>query len=552
MALIPGIYLAPDAFLTRDGKLMGRQSAGTGFLRAFAQSFSAGGERLQVIHTPEPETGWFQRQLRDLGWQSEIETHASQAPETWPHGVLYYPAPISTELAWLRDRQGVASMALCGVTHTISSIGVLQQIEAQVSGPFAPWDALVCTSNSVRKVVHEVWQSEKNRLARRLGVPMVHPRLPMTPVIPLGVHADDFKTRPELRRQARAAWGVADDDLVVLFVGRLSFHSKANPVPMYHACARAKTLTARRIQCVEFGMFANSAVEKSYQQAANACGIEPIRMSGREHEHLRLAYAGADVFLSLSDNIQESFGLTPLEAMASGLPVIVSDWDGYKESVREGQDGFLISTSQNGHAPSFQPLVDQYVDGRLNYDMYIAHAHLQVAVDIGQCAQRLAMFANDPSLRLKMGASGQDRVRQFYDWRVVMPQYQNLWLAQEEMRLGHRTDDSHRAPSASNPLKLFDHYPTVRLAPDTPLCQDLLAQPDLRTLSMWAFARTRIKGKEELWAARESLPKPGDPPWTLSQWAHAHHWSVEEAFWQASFLLKIGWIRIAHRTPEQS
>ncbi len=531
---------------------MGRQSAGTGFLRAFAQAFCAQGDCLQVIHTAEPEAGWFQRQLHDLGWLAEVAMHSAHAPEAWPHGVLYYPAPISTELAGLRNRQGAASMALCGVTHTISSIGVLQQIESQVSGPFAPWDALVCTSDSVRKVVHEVWQAEKSRLAKRLGVPMVHPRMPMTPVIPLGVHADDFRTEPELRRQARTAWGVADDDLVVLFVGRLSFHSKANPVPMYHACARAQTLTGRRIRWVEFGMFANAAVEKSYQQAASACGIEPIRMSGREHEHLRLAYAGADVFLSLSDNIQESFGLTPLEAMASGLPVIVSDWDGYKQSVRDGVDGFLISTRQNGHAPSFQPIVDQYVDGRLNYDMYIAHAHLQVAVDIEQCAQRLALLANDPSLRKKMGASGQDRVRQIYDWRVVMPQYQDLWQAQEDIRLGHCGEAAHRASSAGNPLILFDHYPTSRLESDTPLCQDPKAQPGLRALSMWSFAQSKIKGQAELWAARSNLPEPGDPPWTLSQWAVFQRWSAEEAFWQASFLLKIGWIRIAQCAPEQS
>jgi glycogen synthase len=44
----------------------------------------------------------------------------------------------------------------------------------------------------------------------------------------------------------------------------------------------------------------------------------------------------------MSDNIQETFGLTPLEAMAAGLPVIVGDWDGYKDTVRDGVDGFRI------------------------------------------------------------------------------------------------------------------------------------------------------------------------------------------------------------------
>jgi len=42
----------------------------------------------------------------------------------------------------------------------------------------------------------------------------------------------------------------------------------------------------------------------------------------------RSAWQAAGVFIALSDKIQETLGLTPLEAMAEGLPVIVSDWDG--------------------------------------------------------------------------------------------------------------------------------------------------------------------------------------------------------------------------------
>ena len=32
--------------------------------------------------------------------------------------------------------------------------------------------------------------------------------------------------------------------------------------------------------------------------------------------------------------MQETFGLTPLEAMAAGLPCVVSDWNGYRDTVR--------------------------------------------------------------------------------------------------------------------------------------------------------------------------------------------------------------------------
>ncbi|HRE90473.1 MAG TPA: glycosyltransferase, partial [Myxococcota bacterium] len=55
--------------------------------------------------------------------------------------------------------------------------------------------------------------------------------------------------------------------------------------------------------------------------------------------------AAADVFVSLADNVQETFGLSVIEAMAAGLPVVVSDWDGYKDTVRDGEDGFRVTTT---------------------------------------------------------------------------------------------------------------------------------------------------------------------------------------------------------------
>ena len=42
--------------------------------------------------------------------------------------------------------------------------------------------------------------------------------------------------------------------------------------------------------------------------------------------------------------MQETFGLTPIEAMACGVPQVVADWDGYRETVVEGETGFRVPT----------------------------------------------------------------------------------------------------------------------------------------------------------------------------------------------------------------
>jgi glycosyltransferase involved in cell wall biosynthesis len=53
-------------------------------------------------------------------------------------------------------------------------------------------------------------------------------------------------------------------------------------------------------------------------------------------------WAGADIFLSLVDNIQETFGITPLEAMAAGLPVVASRAGGLPDKVIPGETGWLV------------------------------------------------------------------------------------------------------------------------------------------------------------------------------------------------------------------
>lgn len=63
------------------------------------------------------------------------------------------------------------------------------------------------------------------------------------------------------------------------------------------------------------------------------------------HHEVRFAvWKVADGFTSLSDNIQETFGLVVVEAMASGLPVVASDWNGYRDLVVPGETGWLVPT----------------------------------------------------------------------------------------------------------------------------------------------------------------------------------------------------------------
>ena len=102
-----------------------------------------------------------------------------------------------------------------------------------ITAPVQPWDAVICTSTAVKDNVSRLLQAQVNYLQARLGVSRVV--LPLLPVIPLGVHTADFAYTPDQKAAARAALSMSPNTLVVLFMGRLSFHAKAHPLAMYQA-----------------------------------------------------------------------------------------------------------------------------------------------------------------------------------------------------------------------------------------------------------------------------------------------------------------------------
>ncbi len=245
----PAMYLMPEAVQINQARLMGRHSAGRGFLRAFAQAYSGTAvDTLRLVHPGGVHAATLEAECRSAGWQGKFNHVNAMQPATWKDlGLLYYPSPPPSQIAWQRLRQGASQFSICGVTHTISSTEVLAQIADYVEAPFAPWDALVCTSQSVRTAVLKVWQAKMAYLIERLGATQLSAKMPKTPIIPLGIHASDFRQDEAERAAGRAQWGFDPDEVVVLFVGRLSLHAKANPLPMYLACARAAQLSGKRI-----------------------------------------------------------------------------------------------------------------------------------------------------------------------------------------------------------------------------------------------------------------------------------------------------------------
>ena len=509
------IYFHPEAYTTAGPKLMGRNAAGESVLRGFFAHCEASEFWVQVQRSEHAEA--FTTAARAAGRTEPVKVVSknnlgalSQA------GVVYYPGPGIGEHAFHRAAYGHGGWSLCGITHTTASAKSMDAIAALITSPVQPWDAVICTSKAVRENVRCVLQAQADFLKDRLGISKLV--LPQLPVIPLGIHTQDFNCTAGQRAAARAAVGAHARTHVVLFMGRLSFHAKAHPLAMYLALAKAvRQLPAdESVLLVECGWHANEFIARAYAEAAHlACpGVRLVTLDGRKAEERRTAWACADVFCSLADNIQETFGIAPIEAMAAALPVVVSDWDGYKDTVRDGVDGFRIPTLIP-RAGAARDLALRHALEIDSYDMYCGHTCTLVAVDVEATAQALSRLLASPELRREMGTAGRARAREVYDWAAIIPQYQALWAQLSELREAQAKGLKrlpHPWPARLDPFHAFAGYPTRKLTSQTVLklvdadaATAARRLADYRRLAMVSFAESILPTAAEVQSVLEGV-----------------------------------------------
>ncbi len=498
------IYYHPDGYDTSRGKLMGRHAAGEGFLQGFARH-----ARVDQIYAYADQREQFDR------FRSQVEPICNGKKLTWipkvrPHGIgeagaLYVPGPGVSEYAWQRQLHGPAAWSITGVTHTICSDRVMDSIGDLLIAPLQEWDALICTSPAVKRGAENMLAAYGGYLAARLGAAAVQPKLQL-PVIPLGVDCDHFGAPDpgdKVRREFRRRNGIGDDEVMVLFLGRLSFHAKAHPLPMYQALQAASAGTGKKVVLVQVGWFANDAIKRAFVQGARAIcpEVRNLFLDGRKPEVRAGAWKGADIFCSLSDNVQETFGLTPVEAMAAGLPVVASDWDGYRGTVEHGVTGFLVPTIMPG-AGAGKDLAQRYFTGQDTYDQYIGHVSQCIAVDAAATAKAFEELIRNPELRRSMGERGQQRARREFDWQVIIHAYQQLWAELGERRRAAGASAAAgtaggQVPLRGDPFAVFSHYPTRSLeattrfttaGPDAGQVWRRLAGLNLQSFSRHTFA----------------------------------------------------------------
>ena len=486
------IWYAEDGYDPDVKGMNGRRVAGASFLKGFFRhadvdefvSLSQGRKGAEsFVKKLKAET------TRDIPHRAAL----IGAPlKMAPVETLYFPAPNYAAECWKRQHFGMAAYSICGVTHTTATQAVMQGFHDLRTAPQAPWDAVICTSKAVHAATLRNIELADEHLRQRFG--QVPPR-PLMPVIPLGINCDDFAHDAKARARLRKRMNWTADDIVVATLSRLLPYGKFDPAPLFIALERAQAQLpkGKRLHFMACGLYADGYSKKAFEDSAKALmpSVSYTHLDGGDATARIETLSGADIFTFPIDNIQETFGLAPIEAMAAGLPVITSDWDGMRDTVTE-EVGIRVPTQTVGPRHT-RPEAWRYHHGGLTYAQYGNNLSAMTEIDLPALTEAIITLASDKTKRQAMGKAGQKRAQEVYDWANIIPLMQDLWAEQSVLRRAH-AEAGQKAPRpipmAPAPTDLFQSYPSKIAEPG--VCR-AVATGNSTALDQILTARRHIK-----------------------------------------------------------
>jgi D-inositol-3-phosphate glycosyltransferase len=210
-------------------------------------------------------------------------------------------------------------------------------------------------------------------------------------LIPSAVDTDRY--RPVDKNSARRTLEIEPTAEMIVYVGRIVPRKDVRNIIQALAQLKARRL-ATGIMTMPVLFVVGGETEQPDPVATPEIGVlralaaelgvlDQVRFVGRRQpDELHLWYAAADA--TVTTPWYEPFGLTPLEAMACGAPVIGSRVGGIAFTIADGETGFLVPPR-----------------------------------DPEALSVRLEEILGDPARRMRMGAAGRARVLSSFTWQQV-------------------------------------------------------------------------------------------------------------------------------------
>jgi phosphoheptose isomerase len=213
-------------------------------------------------------------------------------------------------------------------------------------------------------------------------------------IVPCGFDPAEFW--PVSREVARKTLGWNPEEKIILQLGRMVPRKGVDNVicglaHLVHQCQIPARLVVVGGETDQAELAATPEIGRLQALAAEKGVAGRVTFTGRRgREVLKYYYSAADVFVTTP--WYEPFGITPLEAMACGTPVIGANVGGIKFSVQDGQTGYLVPPN-----------------------------------DPAALAERLAYLFQNPGLLAGFKQQAVRRVNQHFTWQKVTERVMALY-----------------------------------------------------------------------------------------------------------------------------
>jgi glycosyltransferase involved in cell wall biosynthesis len=366
-------------------------------------------------------------------------------------------------LARLRNAHAIQPFPITSVTHSLSYPGYPARFLDHLHQGCTPRDCIVATSTAGQSAVLAYF----DHLRANYSLDQERFPQPGTAVIPFGMDDPSAFDPAALREEGRAELGAGPETRVLLVLGRVTPHSKMDLLPLLRAWQRIsgsrRSDAQEKVLLVVAGWVEPKddfpgTFKALARNVGLPCSLVPSPDEARKHR----LYAAADIFVSLADNPQETFGLTLLEAGLAGLPTIAADYSGYRDIIRHDQTGLLVPT----WGPPDSSNIDMLSGLIPDYEVQFLLAQ-QTAVHVPDLAVALRRLLDDPLLCATLGTQAREHVRRTFSWSRVIEHYLTLWE-----RLWERPASPSPADETPRPLelpfsKIFGSFSSAEVTPQT-------------------------------------------------------------------------------------
>lgn len=320
----------------------------------------------------------------------------------------------------LRDHISSRVVPAVIVQHGLSKHTLMYDLFLRtLLSPHYACDSLVCTSTSCKEALTKLLESITRSFNQQYGTDIRFKG--RMDIIPLCVDTDRFQ--PVDKQRVRKRLGLPTSALLFLYVGYMS-QVKADLTPLLSIMRRLIAANPR----VDVRLVIAGTGPKDYLKEL-LCVIQELGLGKsvivmREVSETQMPdlFGAADVFVGPCQSMQECFGLAPVEAMACGLPQVVADWNGYRDTVVHGDTGFLVPTMWgrcDGDLCCTGDLIGWPFD-------HIVQAQ-SITTDLDRMFEHLHILIIQPNLRASMSERSRARAVAQFSYANVARLYDELW-----------------------------------------------------------------------------------------------------------------------------